>query len=231
MKKILTILSLSVCVTALTSYGQGAFNFGGNSGYVWNDFGGSGAPGAIRASNNVDVSFLLGTGTALISSLQASMPTNSYGQNLAANTQGFWSALLNDPNYQIATNNGTAGTAGMVLGMTSTVGGYGYPGSGGGTFFINGTSASGGSINIIVFGWDATYSTPQAAAAAGAAVGWTAPYAYNYGATTGTPTTTGAQGLTGGVGKFGVWAPVPEPTSFALAGLGAAAMLIFRRRK
>jgi len=25
--------------------------------------------------------------------------------------------------------------------------------------------------------------------------------------------------------------PVPEPTSFALLGLGAAAMLIFRRRK
>lgn len=34
----------------------------------------------------------------------------------------------------------------------------------------------------------------------------------------------------GARGAIGV-APVPEPTSFALAGLGAAAMLIFRRRK
>jgi hypothetical protein len=36
----------------------------------------------------------------------------------------------------------------------------------------------------------------------------------------------------GARGAIGVnIAPIPEPTSFALAGLGAAAMLIFRRRK
>jgi len=39
----------------------------------------------------------------------------------------------------------------------------------------------------------------------------------------------GTQGLTAGFNM--VLIPVPEPTSFALAGLGAAALLIFRRRK
>jgi hypothetical protein len=38
----------------------------------------------------------------------------------------------------------------------------------------------------------------------------------------------GGTGLTSG---FGVISTVPEPTSMALAGLGAAALLIFRRRK
>jgi hypothetical protein len=38
----------------------------------------------------------------------------------------------------------------------------------------------------------------------------------------------GATGLTSG---FNMTSPVPEPTSMALAGLGAAALLIFRRRK
>jgi hypothetical protein len=33
-----------------------------------------------------------------------------------------------------------------------------------------------------------------------------------------------------GLTSFGV-APIPEPTTFALAGLGAAALLLFRRRK
>ncbi|TAL01254.1 MAG: PEP-CTERM sorting domain-containing protein, partial [Verrucomicrobia bacterium] len=30
---------------------------------------------------------------------------------------------------------------------------------------------------------------------------------------------------------FSMYTAVPEPTSFALAGMGAAALLIFRRRK
>jgi hypothetical protein len=39
-----------------------------------------------------------------------------------------------------------------------------------------------------------------------------------------------ATGLPGALGAISVQS-IPEPTSFALAGLGAAAMLIFRRRK
>jgi hypothetical protein len=39
----------------------------------------------------------------------------------------------------------------------------------------------------------------------------------------------GAQGIAAGFNMTVI--PIPEPTSFALAGLGAAAMLIFRRRK
>jgi hypothetical protein len=38
-------------------------------------------------------------------------------------------------------------------------------------------------------------------------------------------------GTSGGLGAIELQVAVPEPASFALAGLGAAAMLIFRRRK
>ena len=34
-----------------------------------------------------------------------------------------------------------------------------------------------------------------------------------------------------GLESFNLWFPTPEPSSFALVGLGAAALLIFRRRK
>jgi hypothetical protein len=46
------------------------------------------------------------------------------------------------------------------------------------------------------------------------------------------PTSPSAPSLdTAGMQAFSVATPVPEPSTFALAGLGAAAMLIFRRRK
>jgi len=41
----------------------------------------------------------------------------------------------------------------------------------------------------------------------------------------------GATGLTSGFNMTPTGAPVPEPTSMALFGLGAAALMIFRRRK
>jgi hypothetical protein len=64
-------------------------------------------------------------------------------------------------------------------------------------------------------------------------------YIYNSAATKGASTwangtysiPSAGVGYSGGLGAIEVVANVPEPTSFALAGLGAAALLIFRRRK
>jgi len=49
--------------------------------------------------------------------------------------------------------------------------------------------------------------------------------------TDGTPFITPDTATPGGFVSFSLTGVVPEPSSFALAGLGAAAMLIFRRRK
>jgi hypothetical protein len=79
---------------------------------------------------------------------------------------------------------------------------------------------------LYVIGWDKSFGIdPVAAAISGAAVGFSAPIQYTLGSV-GSPG--GSLGLAG-ISSFGVG--VPEPTSFALAGLGAAALLIFRRRQ
>jgi len=229
MKKLFTIAALAVGLSGLTAHAQGSFIFGTLASYVWDSANLGGSNAAVRANTTVDVGFLLGTGTPAVDTATglSVVPTNSFGQNSLFNNTTAWNALLNDPNFVVATNNGTSGTAGIVVGTTSAAGGIAY--NAGGTFFINGTSASGGTITVMEFGWDAHYANPYLAQAAGAAVGWSAPFSYNYGSTSGTPLNFGSQG--GANAKFGVWAPIPEPTSFALAGLGAAAMMIFRRRK
>jgi hypothetical protein len=79
--------------------------------------------------------------------------------------------------------------------------------------------------------WDASYATYDLALQAGAYTGAGAPFQMN-------PSSTIAYPNTAGPGPNSTWteAPifvsqVPEPASFAFAGLAGAAMLIFRRRK
>jgi len=87
-----------------------------------------------------------------------------------------------------------------------------------------------------VFVWDSAYATPAAALAANSyyghdnvfsmtpGTGITYPNIYNSGGTTWASAGDEAA-LTTSAG------PIPEPTTLALAGLGAAALVIFRRRK
>lgn len=79
--------------------------------------------------------------------------------------------------------------------------------------------------------WDNAYASYAASAAAGSYVGQGAMFQMNPGPSI-------AYTLTAPPGVNSTWTEgnivvglVPEPTSFALVGLGAAAMLIFRRRK
>jgi PEP-CTERM motif len=99
-------------------------------------------------------------------------------------------------------------------------------------------------VYVQVFAWDSTYATPDAALAAGAYFG-----ASSAGQTPAVYGTIGAaQLVTLGAGApapagvvFGTSAPffprtvllqnTPEPATIALGGLGAAALLLFRRRK
>lgn len=93
--------------------------------------------------------------------------------------------------------------------------------------------AAGSAAYFQVFVWDNKYSTPQLAELAGSYEGNDNVFSMTPGTSISYP------GINNGGGT--TWAAVgdenplivnvPEPTTFALAGLGAAAMLIFRRRK
>jgi len=86
----------------------------------------------------------------------------------------------------------------------------------------------GTAANLIVVVWDSKLSAdPRSGAAMAGLWGASAPFSYTPPAGS---TPAPAEFLMTGLQPFTIGI-VPEPTSFALAGLGAAAMLIFRRRK
>jgi hypothetical protein len=103
--------------------------------------------------------------------------------------------------------------------------------------------AGGSQVYVQVFAWDSTYATPDADLAAHAMFGaWSAGAANTaYGAIgaaqlTGTLTVSPAPGTqvfgtAAGLFPKCVMLSSPEPATIAIGGLGAAALLLFRRRK
>jgi hypothetical protein len=87
-----------------------------------------------------------------------------------------------------------------------------------------------------VQGWSGSFASYAAAIAGGTYVGQTPSFTSAEGNGTITPAQTPV-GLTGTHPGAGQWTgnlvlvPVPEPSTIALGGLGAAALLLFRRRK
>lgn len=101
-----------------------------------------------------------------------------------------------------------------------------------GTRYINGIPA-GGAAQYMVVGWTGNAANYEAAYAADAFLGVSAVFNMT---ATGDPTAVPAGTAISLRPTFGgmTLAPlsvIPEPSTFALAGLGAAALLIFRRRK
>jgi len=101
----------------------------------------------------------------------------------------------------------------------------------GGTLTLSPLATAGGNIDYVVMGWTGTAAGFDAAIAGGAMANVSAKFA----SATGNPTTVPPGTATPLSTSFGgmVLSPVtqiPEPSTFALAGLGAA-LLIFRRRK
>jgi len=227
MKKLLTIATVAAALSGLSALGQGYFLFTGSAKTEWTGWlNGTPQIGAVQAGSN-NVAFLIGTGTPLVDGLEASTATNAvqnlttlFGMTGGTNVTA-WYDILNDPDYSLATYN-TGGTR-VILAPNASNGAIGT----GTEVEVNGTSSAGGTISIYVIGWSAAYATPQAAALAGSPVGWSAPFSYTYANSIGTPLNFTQSGL----GNYMVDpAPIPEPTTLALAGLGGLSLLLFRRR-
>jgi len=91
------------------------------------------------------------------------------------------------------------------------------------------TGAGGGSAAFVVEGWTGNFASYGAAVAGGALVGVGAEFLNSMG-NPNPPTPTPAVNTTGFNGNL-ILVPTPEPATIALGGLGAAALLLFRRRK
>ena len=213
-KSLLTLAVLGLTVAG--SFAQGYFLFTASKGAVWESFS-TGSP--IYSSGNVYTSFLW----ANSGSFSSGIATNAAGSN-----GGSWSTVnsLLSGGFSVAVNAGNSQEV-DVLSNTSALakGGINYNSSA--TFQVANTVA-GNSYVIVPVAWNSIGgATLSAALASGTQVGYGNSFTYASGASS---LATPSSFTTSGMLPFGV-APVPEPTSFALAGIGAAAMMIFRRKK
>jgi len=220
MKKLLTIALLGAAVSL--SYGQGSVNFSAGAvpaTRLWtNQSLGGPSTGQINGAGQYYFALFVapsttGTNYSLSSSLDptangftlVNTPLGAYGTNTAA----------------VGRFNGNPTTDGTI------VAGY----------------AAGTTADFVVLGWSASVAGPDYNAfrawlngsGAGPAFGWAGHSSVAENVQLGgglIPQGTLFGGGAGQASGFGlVYTVIPEPASFALAGLGAAALVIFRRRK
>jgi len=221
MKKIIALSLVAVSLAATSSFGQGYFQFTSGKSQAYDGFT---TAGVSALSTSVNVSFLWAAAstTPHIASLLTSTPkTGSSTTQEAYSVATAWSTIL-DGQFTVAVNSGTSAT---VVAPTSGTGVINY--NSGLSFGVTGTTA-GTTYTIYEISWPTTYATPAAAQTAGAAVGWSAPAQYT------TVNSIGTANLTAGLfPSFGTFvpAPIPEPATMALAAIGGASLLLFRRRK
>ena len=107
------------------------------------------------------------------------------------------------------------------------------------TFTLSG-AVGGSSVEVMVLGWTGNFDDWNSALTSGTSVvGWTGStdsggalaWVNGTGAPSSTPPTSPVALTYGANGFNGLFMAVPEPASFALAGLGAATLMIVRRRR
>jgi hypothetical protein len=216
MKKILAASGVVFALATISSFAQGTINVNNlsNTG-VFNGNGGTTASPVYSALVTQNGLFFTTDPTA----------------TAAANGSVSQGALMGvDFNFAIY-GGATAGTATTLI--TGLNGGaiagdnfnYGQLQGPSGTFQVSGTTAS-STVYLNIFAWEGNYATYAAAVAANAYVLTTGAFANASGGGINAPVS-----LTGMPdAQFAVQA-TPEPGTMALAGLGIAGLLAFRRKK
>ena len=214
MKKLLRITAFISALTALSAFGQGYFQFTTGKSQAWDAL----DDGPATLSTRINTSFLWAANGAVpqVAGLGNSTPPNNLTPPVAS---AAWTAILTDPNFILAVNGGNGQ---LVVQRTAANGSIAY--NGGLVFPIIGTSPA-TVYSLFMISWDGAYATPILAQAASAAVGWSGAFSYTATALTASPNS--MVGLTAGFEARGV----PEPSAFALAGLGGLSLWLFRRRK
>jgi len=204
MKKYLSILAVAAMAAYATSaFAQGTVVFANNTGVVqqW-----------TSATDQTLIAVPKGQGFVQL----AFAPANTaYAGYTAGNTTAQW--LTANP--------------GWALGPISA---FNTPAAGkfnGGGQTLTGVAA-GANADYVLFGWTGAAATYDAGLAGGAMTGVSSKFTTGTGGVGQPPTPAiSLAGSFGGMTLTGGTPVVPEPSTFALAGLGAAALLIFRRRK
>jgi len=223
MKKLIasTIAGASLIAMAVSSYAQGEFQFQNNTG----------ASPVVYGATTAGLGFTPGARV-----FGATGGTWEYGVYLgAAGSTSFSQLTLFDTSLSLASANSGSALAGLISGGAVGVTGSsaGTPVTGVGNVPGGITLQAGTTYVIEVAAW--THADGASLAAAlnsgdpAAMVG-----SSGLGSVTATTTPTPIAQLFGtGAGQLGGFSvnTVPEPTTIALGGLGAAALLFFRRRK
>ena len=224
MKK--TILTaLAVMALGASTYAQGLFLFSGNTKTAWDNYSVANI-GKLAADINVSFLFAPSSSTALITSVLSSTPTNAATLGTTYSASAAWSAILTDPNFHLATN-----SSGNTLVQSTTTAGGAWTYNSSGSFAVNNTAGN-TQYSIYIIGWSSAYANPFLAAAANAPLGWSSVFTYTSGQL---PSGPGPFPAGTPAQQFGViqgtTAPVPEPGTLVLAGLGGLSLLAFRRKK
>lgn len=204
MKKLILAIA---AVTTLTAYGQGTIGFGNSSTTTVKVDG-------VNAGNTVKVQLFYAPNTATLGSLTGTVTGGAY-EFVGLGTGWAGSAT---PSSIL--------TAGIFAKTTKTTG---SEVAGGATAYLQVRGWTGGYAD-----WNAAYAAVLSGA--DVKVGWTVtPWLNGTGNPGGTPASPPVDMILGASGFNGLnltaLTPIPEPSTFALAGLAGAALLIFRRRQ
>jgi hypothetical protein len=222
MKKLITITLLVASFAATGAFGQGYFFFASGKKQVYD---GSGATAVNDTA--VTVALFWATGSSVVPTVDqyGSQSLASGNNTTLATTVGYtdsqaWTAINNG---QFIEGASTVVFTGLDQANTTATGVLNL--GGGSSFDVTGTVAS-GLYTAYLVSWTGGWATPALAASNGAAVGWSTPYNWTAGSSVSTLNTPSIAG-------FGTFIPVatPEPGTMALAALGGASLLMFRRKK
>jgi len=217
------IIAAALAITSASTFAQGFVSWAGGSKGIWNTY--TQGPTTSSLTTGIDVALLFFT----------SSPTDFLGQNGTSTNNGVSSYT-------------TAAAWAAISGASSAIVVDGAPSlsstpavaatTGAGSFIYN-SSAAWNSANVtggttyfgIEVAWDTqggTITTLAQAEAAAGFVGWSQVFSYTPTTSSGTATVLGLSKE----GNFGVGGTAtPEPGTMALAALGGASLLMFRRKK